>query len=76
MPIKKGYKYPRHYRIEYALYKGENLQFIGTADEIAEYRGVTVNCVYHWGRPSYMRRLEARGAKNATIAVNLGRCEE
>ncbi len=59
-------------RQEYAIYKGENILDIGTADELAKRRNVNKKTIYHLSRPSYKKRLEKRkNSKNALIVIKI-----
>lgn len=58
---------------EYALYKGDELLHIGTAEEIAKKRGIKKKSVMHYATDSYKERLKRRGVldKDVLIAVKL-----
>ena len=40
----------------YALYKGDKLLGIGTAQELAELTGVSVSTIHYYNTPTYQRR--------------------
>lgn len=46
-------------RNQYALRRGEDLLFVGTAREVAEYAGWPVDGVYYRASPSYRKRMDA-----------------
>ena len=58
---------------EYALYKGDELLHIGTAEEIAEKQGVKRETVTFYATNSYKERLKKRGILdgNVLIAIKL-----
>lgn len=56
--------------IEYALYKGEELLSIGTLEEIAEERGVSVRTIYYYSMPAYQRKNGGNKGKKM-IAIKL-----
>jgi len=57
---------------EYAIYKGEELLAIGTAQECAEELGVTADYIYWLTTPSGKRRAEGRkNPYEATTAVRI-----
>ena len=57
---------------EYAVYKGEELLAIGTAQECAEGLGVTADYIYWLTTPSGKRRSEGRkNPHKATTAVRI-----
>lgn len=41
---------------EYAMYKGEDLLYIGTLDELAKAHGVKRNTIYYYSMPAYQRK--------------------
>lgn len=45
---------------EYALYKGENLLAIGTAQEIADEMNVKKETVLFYEKPAYKKRVSKR----------------
>lgn len=53
----------------YALYEGEEMIMTGTAKELAEARGVKVESIYQYSKPSYLKRN--KGNKHVAV-VNLG----
>lgn len=57
----------------YAIYKGEENLFDGTAKECAEYLGVSINTIHFWNTRTYKKRIEGltkRGkARNCKIAI-------
>lgn len=48
---------------EYALYKGEEILAIGTADEIAEELGILKKTVWYYGTPSQHKRTSGTNAR-------------
>lgn len=56
----------KDYKI-YAVYKGEDFLFEGTAKECAEHFGVKEDTVWFWRTPSNLRRDK----KNRKIAIAL-----
>ena len=50
----------------YAVYKGENFLFEGTAKQCAKYFGVKVDTVYFWNSPANKRK-DRKGRKIAII---------
>lgn len=61
---------------EYAVYKGDKLLGIGTADELAKLLNVKRESIIYLKSPSYRRRLEARNCRNARTIVFLDDGEE
>lgn len=62
---------------EYALYKGEQLLYIGTIKEIAEQKGVLPKSLHFYKTPSYKKRLANRKrTKNYITLVKLEDDEE
>lgn len=62
---------------EYALYKGEALLCVGTAREIAQDQGVSVDTIRYYGTPAYKRRRRGPGAnKNRRALVPLEEDDE
>jgi len=59
---------------EFALYKGEDLLFIGTIQEIAEHRNVKVESDRYNLTPAYQKRIDKR--KNARNYLTLTRLED
>lgn len=49
---------------EYAVYKGEELLAIGTAEECAEVLGVQRDTILFYTYPTYQRRLKKRKASD------------
>lgn len=49
--------------MEYALYKGDKLECIGTLQFIAKELGVKVNTVKHYGYPAYAKRTKGGNAR-------------
>lgn len=47
----------------YALYKGDKLLGIGTAQELAELTGVSVSTIYYYNTPTYQRRTNPDRAR-------------
>lgn len=57
---------------EYAIYKGDTILDIGTADELATRRNVNKKTIYHLSRPSYKKLLKKRkNNKNALIVIKI-----
>ncbi|NFA60077.1 hypothetical protein EXM63_02455 [Clostridium botulinum] len=56
---------------EYALYKGEELLFIGTIKEIAEKFNVQQSTIKYYFTNAYKRKLYKRKVKNARELVAL-----
>ncbi len=50
----------------YAIYKGENFLFEGTAKECAEHFNVKLDTVYFWNSPANKRK-DRKGRKIAII---------
>lgn len=57
--------------VEYALYKGENFLFIGTAEECAEQLKVAVETVKFYATRSYRSKVAKKDSNNMMIAVKL-----
>ena len=47
----------------YALYKGDKLLGIGTAQELAELTGVSVSTIHYYNPPTYQRRTNPDRAR-------------
>ena len=47
----------------YALYKGDKLLGIGTAQELAELTGVSVSTIHYYNTPTYQRRTNPDSAR-------------
>lgn len=47
----------------YALYKGDKLLGIGTAQELAELKGVSVITIHYYNTPTYQRRTNPDRAR-------------
>lgn len=47
----------------YALYKGNKLIGIGTAQELAELTGVSVSTIHYYNTPAYQRRTNLDRAR-------------
>lgn len=57
---------------EYALYKGDSILDVGTADELAKRRNISKKTIYRLSRPSYKKLLEKRkNSKNALIVIKI-----
>lgn len=56
---------------EYALYKGDELLTIGTAEEIARERGVLKRTIYHYSTPSYQHNPRKKGTSKRLVAIKL-----
>lgn len=67
--INTVYKYSDSH--EFALYKGEEILYIGTINEIAEHLGMKATTVKYYGRKSYIQRRERQGSKNYKILISL-----
>lgn len=52
----------------YALYKGDDILFVGTIKEIAKYLGVKERSVYFYKTPTYQKRNKGN---NAYLLVKL-----
>jgi hypothetical protein len=62
---------------EYAVYKGEEIQCIGTVDECAAQMGVQADTIRYYASPKYLKKVEARKkSKNFVIAIKLDDEEE
>lgn len=55
----------------YALYKGEELLMIGTADEIAKYQNVKKKTILFYQSPAYLKRHEKSHIGNYRVVVKL-----
>ena len=56
----------------YAVYKGDDLLAIGTAEECAELLKVKARTIAWYATPSYKRRLEQqKWTRNARISIKL-----
>lgn len=53
----------------YAVYKGDELQFHGTIDEIMEVTLLSKTTIRNYGSPSYLKKVEGT---NATKIVKVG----
>jgi len=60
--------------MELAVYKGDNLICIGTAEECAEHMGVLVATVKFYLTPTYQRKIAKR--KNPRNYITVERLEE
>lgn len=47
----------------YALYKGDKLLGIGTAQELVELTGVSVSTIHYYNTPTYQRRTNPDRAR-------------
>lgn len=60
---------------EYAIYKGDNMIFMGTTTECAEHFGVKKNTIYYWSYPSHHKRANSKKRdgkdRNTKIAIKL-----
>lgn len=54
---------------EYALYKGETILALGTANEIAKKMGIKKETVWYYGTPRYKRKLKERGSLNKNVRM-------
>lgn len=59
---------------EYAMYKGEELLYIGTLEEIAKERGVLKDTIKFYTTPTYQRRITKR--KNPRNYIMLTRLDD
>lgn len=48
---------------DYALYKGDELLFVGTAKEIAEHFNISERTVRHYNTPTYRKRVSSKGRR-------------
>lgn len=55
--------------MEYAVYKGDEFQFIGTVNECAARLGVKPDTVKFYSKPAYMKRL--KDTSNALIVIKI-----
>ena len=57
---------------EYAVYKGEELLVVGTAEECAKELNVQKETIHFYTTPTYRRRLDKRkNPKNCRIAIKI-----
>lgn len=56
---------------EYALYKGEKLLSMGTAEEIAEEMGVSIDTVYWWHSPTNKINRASKKLNNRKVLVKI-----
>ncbi|MED3623244.1 hypothetical protein P4482_09190 [Neobacillus thermocopriae] len=57
---------------EYAIYRGDEFKYIGTAEECAEFLGCKVETFKFYLTPTYQRRVEKRKRpKNYIVVVRL-----
>lgn len=56
-------------KIEYAIYKGDELLFIGTIDEVSKYFNVKRKTIQWWSYPANYKRAEK--GKKVKVAVKL-----
>lgn len=63
---KLGGERVREKKLEYALYKNEELEIVGTISEIAKHRGVKEDTIFFYGSSSNKKRN-----KKGTILVKL-----
>lgn len=56
------------------MYKGDNLLYIGTLDEIAEAHGVKRDTIKFYSTPCYRRRIAKR--KNARNYITVTKLED
>ncbi|MBC1615408.1 hypothetical protein HB904_04365 [Listeria booriae] len=49
--------------LEYALYQGDDLLKIGTADELAEYKQVKRKTILFYATPAYRKRTSEKGLR-------------
>lgn len=61
---------------EFALYRGDELLCIGTAEECAERIGVKPDTVRYYASPCYNRRVAAREAEGSSGLVVAVRIDE
>lgn len=56
---------------EFAVYKGDEFQFIGTFEECAQRMGIKEQTFYYYLTDAYKRKVEKRGTKNPIIVLKL-----
>lgn len=54
-------------RVEYALYKGEELLAIGKVDEIAEQMGVKEKTIQYYQTPTWQKRCKKENSKRRVL---------
>lgn len=65
--VKLKVRRPRR-KVYYALYKGEEPLYTGTAEELAKYLGVNVRTIYFYSTPTYRKR---NNGTNAYIVIRI-----
>lgn len=58
---------------EYALYKGDRLIAIGTANDIAAHQGIKVASLRRYGTPEYASR--SKKSNNRKLLIEIGEDE-
>lgn len=56
-------------KCEYALYKGEELLGIGTAEELAEQLGVAPKTIHFYASPAYHKRTTERARRLVLLGI-------
>ena len=54
---------------KYALYRGDDLLGIGTAEELARARGVKPDTIRFYSMPSYQRRGKETGRRLVAVRI-------
>ena len=54
---------------EYAMYKGDEILYIGTLEEIAEKHGVKKQTIYHYTTDAYKKKIAKRNKAENFIEV-------
>ncbi|SDM17897.1 hypothetical protein [Bacillus sp. OK048] len=60
---------------DFAVYRGEEFQFIGSADECAEFLGVKKNIIYLFSSPSYQKKV-ANPKRNRETYITVIKLDE
>ncbi|MBC6150088.1 hypothetical protein HB834_00305 [Listeria booriae] len=53
--------------MEYALYRGDDLLKIGTADELAEFKQVKRKTILFYATPAYRKRTSEKGLRTIRL---------
>lgn len=61
---------------EFAVYKGDEFLFIGTAKECAAELGIKEASFRFYLTPSYQRRISNRNSKNPIFVVDLDKSDD
>lgn len=56
---------------EYALYKGDKLITLGTAEEIANYCGVSAKTIHFYKSPAYKKRGLGEKSNNRLLLIDI-----